>query len=431
MAPGLNLATATPSQGSCSTASNTVSCDLGTLRSGGAALVLVTANAAGSPGPITNTATVSGDQKDPDPKDNTDSATVTVPPGAPVTGAPPPALQAFDLAVDKRASARQVRLRELVTYRIVVTNKGPAAAADVVLTDAVNGPVRGVRARASQGSCRRGSPFTCELGTIPAGGRVTIRVLVSHRRPGCQRNAASATGNGTDADPANGLDRVDVCVRKIPLRLTKVASRSTVRAGETFSYRIRVRNPTGGVARSVRVCDRLPSGVRFVSPAPSSRRDGRRRCWTIERLGARKSRTLRLSVRAALGASGRLLNRATATSSDARPARARTRLRVLRAAVHRLTMTAARGAAPAAAPRRASGENPDRSNGNRASPGEEVGCRHALCDSAAPRAHPDELVAPRPAQDAMVRLGAGAGARTGTPFVLRVSTRRGRPRRCA
>jgi hypothetical protein len=56
------------------------------------------------------------------------------------------------------------------------------------------------------------------------------------RQSGCgQRNAASATGAGDDADPADNLDTVDICVREIALRLTKVADSSSVR------YRITVR----------------------------------------------------------------------------------------------------------------------------------------------------------------------------------------------
>jgi hypothetical protein len=86
------------------------------------------------------------------------------------------------------------------------------------------------------------------------------------------------------------------------------------------------------VARNVRVCDRPSSGLRLVSSKPRARRSGSQRCWRIKRLGARKSRTYRVTARAARGANGRLVNRATGTSPDARQATARAGVRVRGAA---------------------------------------------------------------------------------------------------
>jgi hypothetical protein len=93
MAQGLTLVSADPSQGSCSTDAGRLTCSLGTLIDGGSAQVLVTAQASATPGDISNTATVSGDQVETDPGDNTGSATVSVPPGPPPPSppAPPPA----------------------------------------------------------------------------------------------------------------------------------------------------------------------------------------------------------------------------------------------------------------------------------------------------------------------------------------------------
>jgi uncharacterized repeat protein (TIGR01451 family) len=330
LAPGLTLASAEPSQGTCSTADNQVSCELGTLRDGGSAQVLVTVNTTGTPGCITNVARVQGAREDPTPENNVDSAAVCVPPGPPPPPPPP-----FDLVVSKSVNDRTALVGQRLTYRLVVRNNGPGAAPSARLTDTLNARVRVVSVRAGQGSCTRRIPMTCELGTIDAGDTVTIRIVVKHREAtGCsprQRNAASVTGEGTDSNPANNLDTVDVCIREIPrLTITKAANREVVRGGETFGYRIRVRNPSRGEARNVRVCDRLPSGLRFVGSAPRSTRQGRQRCWTIRTLGAGKSRTFRVTVRAARGAIGRKINTATASSGDVRRrARARDRVQVL------------------------------------------------------------------------------------------------------
>jgi uncharacterized repeat protein (TIGR01451 family) len=312
---GLTLVAADASQGTCSTANNTVSCDLGTLRDGGSAQVLVTATASAAPGDLANVATVRGAREDPDPSDNTSTTTVTVQP------APTPDPR-FDLVMNKTANDRTAVLGQRVRYRIVVRNLGPDAAPDVRVSDTLSAPVTLVSVRTTAGTCVRRMPIACELGTVAAGASVTVTAVVKHRETGRrQRNAASATGAGTDVNPANNLDTVDVRVRKVMLRLTKVASRASVTAGETLGYRIRVRNPTRGEARRVRVCDRLPSGMVFVSAQPRARLTRGQRCWTVRRLGARQSRTFRVRVQALRGTSGRKVNRATASSPDARAAR--------------------------------------------------------------------------------------------------------------
>ena len=96
-----------------------------------------------------------------------------------------------------------------------------------------------------------------------------------------------------------------------------------------FGYRIRVRNPTKGEARKVKVCDRLPSGLTYVSSKPRAKRSGSQRCWTVKTLSAGKSRTFHVTVRAAKGANGRKVNTATLSSPDTKRATAKDPVRVL------------------------------------------------------------------------------------------------------
>jgi uncharacterized repeat protein (TIGR01451 family) len=170
----------------------------------------------------------------------------------------------------------------------------------------------------------------CALGTIPASGKATITVVVEPRRPGCrQRNAASATGDGTDTNPANNLDTVDVCAWRVALRLSKVADSSRVRAGGLMGYTIRVSNPTRATARNVKTCDRLPSGLVYVTSRSKARLSGGAYCWTARSLAAGASRRYRITVRVLRGASGSRVNRATVNGLEARLRRARAAIRVL------------------------------------------------------------------------------------------------------
>jgi uncharacterized repeat protein (TIGR01451 family) len=335
MAAGLSLASAKPSQGSCSTSGGQVSCDLGTLDAGGSAQILVTATVtstspspAGPCGPttpnsITNTATVTGDSLDPDTSNNKDKATV-----CPQPGPEPP----FDLVVAKTASAKSVYVGQPLTYTVTVTNNGPGASPNTQITDTLNHPASVVSVKASQGSCTKSIPMTCQLGNLPAGAKVTIKVKVKLRESGCkQRNAASATGEGTDTNPANNMARVDVCAKPVPLQLTKVADQHSLRAGDTVGYTIRVSNPTAGEARNVKVCDKLPKGLVYVSSKATAKFSNGQYCWTISTLGAHKSRSFRITVRALSSASGDRVNRATASAKGAKTRHAKDPVHVLAA----------------------------------------------------------------------------------------------------
>ena len=331
MAAGLTLQSAQPSQGTCATSAGRLACALGTIAAGGSAQIIVRARTSSAPGPRVNTATVSGDQEDPDAADNTASATVVVgaPPAPPKPPAPPGAMDSFDLVVTKTASVRSASVGQAVRYTVTVANRGPAAAPGVRMTDTFDGRASLASARPSQGSCVREIPMVCRLGTIPAGGRATIAITVRPLRSGCrQRNAASAVGDGTDAAPAGDLATVDLCVRKVRLRVVKVADRSSVRAGGTVRFTIRVRNRTKGRANRVRVCDRLSAGMIYSGSRPRARLRGGLRCWTIDRLDAGRRRTFHLAARALRGAAGRAVNRVTVSSPDALTRHARRTIRV-------------------------------------------------------------------------------------------------------
>jgi uncharacterized repeat protein (TIGR01451 family) len=312
-ATGLTLVSAKASQGTCAVAGGTVTCKLGTLGADGAAQVLVSARA-DAVGTLLDEATVGSDTKDPDPEDNDDEVKVPSSP-APV---PDPA----DLEVVKTADHATVTGAGAITYTLVVTNRGPGASPGTTVTDTPSLPVKVSSIRTTAGTCRTATPVTCELGTLAPGAKVTITVVARPLAAGTLRNSASVTGDAPDPKTDNNLDGAATGVRGV-LRISKVAGASTVVAGGTLSYRIRVTNASPFAVDAVKVCDDLPSGLVYVSSSPRARLTSGRYCWTIATLGARKARTLTIRVRVLRGASGRKVNVATATSPQARGARTR------------------------------------------------------------------------------------------------------------
>lgn len=320
-ASGLQLQAAKPSQGSCAIGAGGLSCALGDLADGGSAQVQVVASVpSGGPAAITNSAGVSADQSDPQPANDHGSQTITPAP------APQPVA---DLAVVKRASVKSAKAGQRVTYTIVVSNGGPNAAPAVSLTDTFGLPARIASVKTTAGSCKSGTPLTCALGSIAPGAKVTVTVVGVVTRAGTLRNAVGVTSAAIDPSTADDLAVLALPIAKPALRVTKTASTRTVHAGGRVIFTIRVANPSGIAVRDVRVCDRLPSGLIYAASTPRAKLSKGRRCWTARSLAAGAHRSYRIAVRVTAGTSGRKANVATATSPDARSARATRSVRVV------------------------------------------------------------------------------------------------------
>jgi uncharacterized repeat protein (TIGR01451 family) len=165
----------------------------------------------------------------------------------------------------------------------------------------------------------------CSLGTIQPGASATIRIVLKPRDTGCkQRNAASATGAGTDSNPADNLDTVNVCAtqpKKPVLAVTKVASTDTARPTSVVGYTITVRNKGKGEARNVKVCDRPPSALRILSSQPRARKQSAP-CWHVKRLAAGAKRAFRVTAQVADSATGVQRNVATVGAANVKGVRA-------------------------------------------------------------------------------------------------------------
>jgi uncharacterized repeat protein (TIGR01451 family) len=241
-----------------------------------------------------------------------------------------------DLSVKKTASAARVTVGDTVTYTLTAANAGPDAASDVTVSDTVPSQLDVRSASSTQGRCTvTGNKVSCAVGALGAGASAKVTVNAVATKPGLTTNSAVVAAPPPSVDPpANDTGKVTVRVVKPTLRLTKTANRASVRAGETATYTIRVTNPSKRSVRNVRVCDRLPSGLVYIFSKSKAKLTKSGYCWTAKTLGAGRTQTYRITVRALPGTSGRKVNRATAASTAiASTARATRTVRVLAARV--------------------------------------------------------------------------------------------------
>ncbi|MGE4426153.1 MAG: hypothetical protein AB7G37_06865, partial [Solirubrobacteraceae bacterium] len=102
-------------------------------------------------------------------------------------------------------------------------------------------------------------------------------------------------------------------VERPALRVTKRFTKKRLRPGQRTTLRIRVTNRTDRTLRNVKVCERIPAGLRFVSSKPKARRSGGQYCWTVKTLkpGRYVNRSM---VLAATNRKGRVISRTRGTA---------------------------------------------------------------------------------------------------------------------
>jgi uncharacterized repeat protein (TIGR01451 family) len=178
----------------CSEASGTVTCNIGNLDAGSNVSVQidVTPTQAGT---ISNTATVTGNETDPFPGNNSDTEdTVVMPPSA-------------DLALTKSDSADPVNIGVNFTYTIQITNNGPEDATGVTVTDTLPGTVTFVSA--SPGCTEASGTVTCDIGNLAATASISVQIDVTPTAAGTISNTATVSGNENDPNSANNSDTED------------------------------------------------------------------------------------------------------------------------------------------------------------------------------------------------------------------------------
>ncbi|NFT49733.1 DUF11 domain-containing protein [Clostridium botulinum] len=179
-------------------------------------------------GIISNTATVTSTTPDPNPNNNTSTVEVEVIPvvlgeadvSVVKTASPNPvAPEEADVSVVKTAITKRVRPGDTVVYTIVVSNAGPAAAQNAVVTDTI--PPEIIRPEVSINGGLTFSPWpgSFDIGTLPAGASITIiirgKVVSSSTKCKCITtitNTAKVTSTTPDPNLNNNTSTVTIKV---------------------------------------------------------------------------------------------------------------------------------------------------------------------------------------------------------------------------
>lgn len=186
---GVILVSATASQGSCTASGNGVTCNLVSLNSQATATATIKIIPT-QRGPLLATASVSSNDFDPSPANNTRSVSTNVDPVA-------------DLAVQMEVP-KTVTAGCNVSYTIAAINNGPSAATGVTLTTTLPPSVRFISASPTQGSCAQsGSNVTCSFGNLAALASAAVTIVGATSTPASLLVSSGITGNEFDPTLAN------------------------------------------------------------------------------------------------------------------------------------------------------------------------------------------------------------------------------------
>jgi uncharacterized repeat protein (TIGR01451 family) len=248
---GLALLFANPSQGSYAGGVWTV----GTVTPGTPQTLILGALVA-SPNPQTNTAAIShSDQFDPNPGNNSASATETP--------------QQANLALAKTVSNPTPNVGDTITFTVTLSNAGPSAATNVTVQDLLPAGLSFTGATPSQGTYVSGTGVWT-AGTVTTGTPPTLLLQATVVSPNAQTNTAAISHSDQfDPNTANNSASATETPQQANLALAKTVSNPTPNVGDTITFTITLSNTGPDAATNVTVTDLLPAGLSFVSATPS------------------------------------------------------------------------------------------------------------------------------------------------------------------
>lgn len=257
--PSMIYRSSTSSQGAVSASGNVVTCNLGAMAVGARATVSVQVTTTTS-GVMGSSATVNSEQTDFDLSNNTSTF---------VSHVNPPAA---DLVVGISPSSTAVSLGNPVSFFIAVTNKGPSAAGNVILTNSFGPNLLITAVNASQGTTVTSSNLViCSFNALAVGARATVSVTVLPLAEGSV--IAQSRVTATQDDPVRGNNLASAVVAVGPaadLAVTLVDNPDPVVTGSNVTYSITVTNKGPSSSANVTLTANIAPGVAITDVIASA-----------------------------------------------------------------------------------------------------------------------------------------------------------------
>ena len=150
---------------------------------------------------------------------------------------------AAELAITQKDAFDPQSILSSFWYTLTVTNRGPAEATGVVVTNQLPTSFAFIDATASQGHCtNRDGIVLCHLGSLAAGSVATIQVGASPTLPGHFYSYFGVTADEPDPDLGNNSGSEGMTIGLVDLSVRVTHSPAEIGAGQLLAYTICVTN---------------------------------------------------------------------------------------------------------------------------------------------------------------------------------------------
>lgn len=119
----------------------------------------------------------------------------------------------IDLAVAKSVSPNPGQVGQSLSYRITLTNNGPAPATNVSLTDNLPASVTVGSSSSTVGTCSGTGPVTCAIGSLPVNASAIVTIGVTPTTQGQIVNSATVSATEADYESSNNIASITTQVQ--------------------------------------------------------------------------------------------------------------------------------------------------------------------------------------------------------------------------
>ena len=226
---------------------NTITWAIGTLAAGASRTLTIKANRLSQGTGCVNTATVTSATPDLNPANNASTVAVNEP--------------LADLAITKVVNGESPHVGDSVVFKVRVTNRGPAAASDVIVVDAVPA---GYSVSGSSASVGTYAAPNWTIGALPSGAAAELAITATVQATGSYLNTAIVSAGTRDIDPSN--NSASAAAPPAYLDITKATS-SKFMPGGAGTFTVTVSKTAVSSLGLLTVADVAPPGMTITGMA--------------------------------------------------------------------------------------------------------------------------------------------------------------------
>jgi len=242
---------------------------IGTLTNGGEAILNIIAQVVSSNTQITNIASINGTNYDQNSANNESNTTITVDP-------------ASDLKITKTVNNTHPNYLENIKFTLIAHNNGPDTATGVIVTDKLP---NGLKFISSNGDY---DPITgiWTIGNLANGATAVLNIIAQVTTSNTQiTNIAGINGTNYDQNSTNNQSNTTVIINPASdLGITKTVDNPHPKYLQNVTFTLTAHNYGPDNATGVKVTDKLPAGLKFISASGNGIYDSSTGIWTIGNL---------------------------------------------------------------------------------------------------------------------------------------------------